>query len=63
MGTMKITTEQKAALNKFKNANGRNWKSCLMTEWQSGRYSCPKSDTHLLQQIRNTVGPSGLKTL
>lgn len=53
---------QLAALNAFADANGRIWKSNLNACWQSGNYQdFPGTEkSYLLQQIRNTFGPSWL---
>jgi hypothetical protein len=58
----RLTSEQLAALRVFANANGRLWKSALNTAWSTGRYNDYNGaeEYGLLQQIRNTFGPSWL---
>lgn len=53
---------QLAALHEFAAANGRIWKSNLNACWQNGNYQDfpGTGQSHLLQQIRNTFGPSWL---
>lgn len=58
-----LTTEQLEALRLFAAANGRLWKSKLNALWMNGRYSqavLGKANPALLQQVRNTCGPSWL---
>lgn len=56
------TAEQIEALRAFREGNGRAWKSKLNQAWQTGRYNdfyaVERQD--LLQQVRNTFGPSWL---
>jgi len=56
------TAEQIEALQHFARINGRTWKSCLRHAWMTGRYADHGAAkySHLLQQIRNTFGPSWL---
>jgi hypothetical protein len=57
------TAEQIEALHRFAAANGRRWKSELSTVWMNGAYNYAVlggADPGLLQQIRNTFGPSWL---
>lgn len=56
------TVEQLQALLGFAKANGRTWKSNLRHCWETGRYSDYNGANRcdLLQQIRNSFGPSWL---
>lgn len=56
------TAEQLAELKNFAAMNGRTWKSRLRHAWETGQYAeCGAADySHLLQQIRNTFGPTWL---
>lgn len=58
----KPSEEQIKALQTFAAHNGRTWKSALCFCWETGRYKdfngVERSD--LLQQIRNSLGPSWL---
>lgn len=62
MGNITPTTEQIEALKTFAAANGRTWKQALRHAWETGRYDdyngTERSD--LLQQVRNSFGPSWL---
>jgi hypothetical protein len=51
---MKLTAEQLKAIKEYAAANGRNWKSALRHDWETGQ---SYGD---LQQIRNSFGPSWL---
>ena len=51
--------EQVEALKAWAGIYGRNWKSALNTAWMNGNYN-GFADSHLLQQVRNTFGPSWL---
>jgi hypothetical protein len=53
------TTEQMVALQSYAKENGRTWKSKLNHDWMTGIYS-RSVDGALLQQVRNTFGPSWL---
>ncbi len=53
------STEQIEALKEFAAIHGRNWKSVLREAWMDGNYHGFQKDW-LLQQIRNTFGPSFL---
>jgi len=56
-----LSAEQIAALRTFAQDNGRNWKSDLNHAWSTGDWSHDYADNAgLLQQIRNTFGPSWL---
>lgn len=56
-----LSTEQLAALRAFANDNGRSWKRELNHAWSTGDWSQDHGDNAgLLQQIRNTFGPSWL---
>ena len=57
------TPEQQAALDRFRVKHGRRWKAWLRASWSSGVYpiyACENGDDALLQQVRNTLGPSWL---
>ena len=62
METNKPTPEQMQAIFTFANANGRDWKSDLRHCWEAGCYSSYNGTKRcdLLQQIRNSFGPSWL---
>ena len=53
------TPEQLERLRTFAAANGRTWRSMLRTLWMTGADAAER-DGHLLRQVRNSVGPSGL---
>jgi hypothetical protein len=57
-----ISAEQLAALRTFATANGAQWKSKLNVAWMTGRYNDYNGTEEygLLQQVRNTFGPSWL---
>lgn len=57
-----LDADQLAALRTFADANGRDWKSKLNHAWMSGRYReyNGTNEYGLLQQVRNTFGPSWL---
>ena len=57
------TPEQMVALTEFAERYGRTWKSQLNKMWMDGysRVEQQTGKTHLLQQVRNTFGPSWLK--
>jgi len=56
-----LTVEQLAALRTFAQDNGRNWKRELNHAWSTGDWSHDYADNSgLLQQVRNTFGPSWL---
>lgn len=55
-----ITDEQRDRLRQFKDEHGRNWKDKLRLLWMKGTDTA-ESGGHLLRQVRNTVGPSGLE--
>lgn len=60
-GGKQPTTEQIKALNDFARENGRMWKVALRRAWQTGNYEgCQYAP--VLQQIRNTFGPSWLQS-
>jgi hypothetical protein len=60
--------DQLAAIIRFADAHGRNWKSKLSDCWLIGYYpamaiiDCDNGDDALLQQVRNQFGPSWLKS-
>jgi hypothetical protein len=59
-----LSPSQLDALRAFADANGRTWKSKLNLAWSTGRY-CDYNgadDDGSLQQVRNTFGPSWLRT-
>jgi hypothetical protein len=53
------STEQVEALKAWAAIYGRNWKSALRQAWMTGEYN-GFENSHFLQQIRNTFGPSWL---
>src|SRR6185503_11431893 len=53
------SAEQIEALTQFAAIHGRNWKSVLRDAWMDGDYQ-GFENSHLLQQVRNTFGPSFL---
>ena len=53
------STEQVEALKAWAALYGRNWKSALRSAWMDVNYH-GFADSHLLQQVRNTFGPSWL---
>lgn len=56
------TPEQIEALRKFAKRHGPAWRTVLLHAWASGEDTrC--EDGHLLRQLRNQVGPQGLKKL
>jgi len=57
-----LNADQLAALRTFADANGRDWKFKLNHAWMSGRYREYRGTNEygLLQQVRNTFGPSWL---
>jgi hypothetical protein len=60
------TSEQLAALQEYANRNGRTWKSKLETDWMFARAGRPcMSDERcaLLQQVRNNLGGSWLRSM
>jgi len=50
-----LTAEQEKALQDYAAKHGSQWKDRLMTSWRAGGNHGP-----LLQQVRNTFGPSWL---
>jgi hypothetical protein len=54
-----LTAEQLEALQQFAKQYGRTWKSALREAWMTGDYGTFET-SNLLQQIRNTFGPSWL---
>jgi hypothetical protein len=60
----KLNQLQTDALCVAKNHFGQYWKSELSVCWMNAAYPPSlKSVSHLLQQARNTIGPSGLDKL
>jgi hypothetical protein len=61
------TREQVAALRRFADREGRQWKAKLRQAWRSGRYPWhvrySPNDEAYLQQIRNIFGQDWLKNL
>lgn len=51
--------DQASAVLGFAEEHGRNWKSALSTCWMRASYE-GREDGHLLQQVRNQLGPSWL---
>jgi hypothetical protein len=55
----KPNAEQIEALKEWAKLHGRNWKAPLRDAWMDGDYH-GFENSHLLQQVRNTFGPSWL---
>jgi hypothetical protein len=53
------TSEQLQAILDWAKLYGRNWKAPLRQAWYDGNYH-NFLGSHLLQQVRNTFGPSWL---
>lgn len=59
-----MTPEQILALKQFAARHGHRWKYKLRGMWMTAHYTpAEKSTSHLLQQIRNTLGPVGLDSI
>lgn len=56
-----LTDEQRAALQRYANENGRRWKSELSLAWSTG-HDEREEDSAELRQVRNTFGPRWLYT-
>lgn len=56
---MTPNTEQIGALKAWSELHGRNWKAALRNAWMTGNYDGFDA-SHLLQQVRNTFGPTWL---
>ena len=59
------TPEQAAALKAYAKQHGRLWKGELRNAWMTGVYdraTIEREHDGLLQQVRNTLGPSWLIT-
>ncbi len=54
-----LTAEQLEAIQQFAKQYGRTWKSALREAWMTGDYGTFET-SNLLQQIRNTFGPSSM---
>jgi hypothetical protein len=60
----KLTGEQRTALKLFSEKNGNGWKEKLNIAWTSGSYKgIDRSQSALLQQVRNQFGPEWLISL
>ena len=57
-----VTHEQMTRLVEFSQQHGANWKQTLRDMWMAGTDDSQKNG-HLLRQVRNTVGPSGLDSI
>jgi len=56
-----VTEEQLDAIKQFAANEGRCWKATLRSCWRTATYPYHAYDTqHLLQQVRNSVGPAWL---
>lgn len=55
--------EQTAALVKFAEREGRQWKHKLRECWMLARYPADPETCHLLQQTRNDCGPYWLEKI
>lgn len=53
------TTEQLAALQRYADAHGRNWRWFLASAWESGT-DLNEVDAVDLRRVRNRFGPSWL---
>jgi len=53
--------EQFAALRAYAGIHSGNWRKNLLSAWLNGNYEGFKH-SHLLQQVRNTLGPAWLDT-
>ncbi len=63
-GEKELTRPQREAVMAFRESNGRDWKEDLSTAWSTGNYKgVPSDQAALLQQVRNTMGPSWLANL
>ncbi len=53
---------QQVALDSFREANGRNWKTALLKNWERASYPGVLDPDHAaaLHQLRNTLGPDWL---
>lgn len=61
-----LSHKQLAAVNAFRDAQGRYWKSKLSTLWANGdyrRYGLDIDQFAMLQQVRNQFGPNWLKSV
>ena len=58
-----MTIEQAESLISYAEQFGDNWKSLLMQDWMRGGSKSFRGEWCYLQQLRNTVGPSGLKEI
>lgn len=54
-----LSVAQRAALQRYANQHGRQWKSQLSSDWSSGRDD-RREDGALLRQVRNQLGPEWL---
>lgn len=56
-----LNTEHQAAIDFFRDKNGRTWKSALRACWSKANYpNTPDNHAAALQQLRNTHGPEWL---
>lgn len=55
----RITLVELSVLRQYKLTHGRRWKNTLLTAWMTGIYD-DSDNTCVLQQIRNTLGPTWL---
>jgi hypothetical protein len=56
---MQLTAQQLAAVRQVAKYYGRTWKQSLREAWMTGQYGS-YMDAPVLQQIRNSFGPSWL---
>lgn len=54
------TTEQLIAIRKYARIEGKRWKASLRQAWMTGDYGVHGDVSPLLQQVRNSFGPSWL---
>jgi len=57
---MTLAIEEIRALEQFRHAEGRRWKSKLNEMWEKGGYPGHEDKAAILQGVRNKIGPSGL---
>lgn len=57
----RLTPEQAAALVTFAEREGPQWKTKLHMNWMMAAYPDDPKTGHLLQQVRNQLGPEWLE--
>lgn len=58
----RLNEDQCKRLIEFAVENGKGWQQKLLDLWMSGK-DASERDGHLLRQVRNVIGPSGLLKL